>query len=92
MVDDGGCRVAGVELDTPEGPVLLRTSAVVLATGGIGGLFTHTTNPLSSRGQGLALAYRAGAALRDLELVQFHPTALDVAIDPLLHLPLPGLS
>jgi len=76
-------RVAGVELDTPEGPVLLRTSAVVLATGGIGGLFTHTTNPLSSRGQGLALAYRAGAALRDLELVQFHPTALDVAIDPL---------
>lgn len=76
-------RVAGVELDTPDGPVLLRTSAVVLATGGIGGLFTHTTNPLSSRGQGLALAYRAGAALRDLELVQFHPTALDVAIDPL---------
>ena len=76
-------RVAGVEAETPDGPVLLRTSAVVLATGGIGGLFTHTTNPLSSRGQGLALAYRAGAALRDLELVQFHPTALDVPIDPL---------
>ncbi|HMR50687.1 MAG TPA: L-aspartate oxidase [Arachnia sp.] len=76
-------RVAGVEVDTPDGLVLLRTTAVVLATGGVGGLFTHTTNPLTSRGQGLALAYRAGAALRDLEMVQFHPTALDVAVDPL---------
>jgi len=76
-------RATGVEVDTPDGPVLLRTSAVVLATGGIGGLFTHTTNPLTSRGQGLALAYRAGAALRDLEMVQFHPTALNVAVDPL---------
>ena len=75
--------VAGVEVATPDGVVLLRTSSVVLATGGIGGLFTHTTNPLSSRGQGLALAFRAGAVLRDLEMVQFHPTALDVAIDPM---------
>ncbi|HMQ38991.1 MAG TPA: L-aspartate oxidase [Micropruina sp.] len=81
VVEDGA--VAGVEVDTPGGPVLLRTTAVVLATGGIGGLFTHTTNPLSSRGQGLALAFRAGAVLRDLEMVQFHPTALDVAIDPM---------
>ena len=81
VIEDGA--VAGVEVDTPDGPVLLRTAAVVLATGGIGGLFTHTTNPLSSRGQGLALAFRAGAVLRDLEMVQFHPTALDVAIDPM---------
>ena len=81
VVEDGA--VAGVEVDTPGGPVLLRTPTVVLATGGIGGLFTHTTNPLSSRGQGLALAFRAGAVLRDLEMVQFHPTALDVAIDPM---------
>ena len=55
----------------------------VFATGGIGGLFEHTTNPLSSRGQGLALAHRAGATLRDIEMVQFHPTALDVGIDPM---------
>ncbi|MFT4218693.1 MAG: L-aspartate oxidase [Micropruina sp.] len=82
VVVEGG-RVVGVEVDTPAGPVLLRTPAVVLATGGVGGLFSHTTNPLSSRGQGLALAFRAGAALRDLEMVQFHPTALDVAIDPM---------
>ena len=81
VVENG--RVVGVEADTADGPVLLRTPAVVLATGGIGGLFSHTTNPLSSRGQGLALAFRAGAVLRDLEMVQFHPTALDVAIDPM---------
>lgn len=81
VVEDG--RVTGVEADTPAGAVLLRTPAVVLATGGVGGLFSHTTNPLGSRGQGLALAFRAGAVLRDLELVQFHPTALDVALDPM---------
>ncbi len=81
VVEDG--RVAGVEVAMPGGVVLLRTPSVVLATGGIGGLFSHTTNPLGSRGQGLALAFRAGAVLRDLEMVQFHPTALDVAIDPM---------
>ena len=81
LVADG--RVTGVLVDTPDGPVELRTNTVVLATGGIGGLYTHTTNPLSSRGQGLALAFRAGAVLRDVEMVQFHPTALDVAIDPM---------
>ena len=81
LVENG--RVAGVVVDTPDGEVLLRTPAVVLATGGIGGLFTHTTNPLSSRGQGLALAFRAGATLRDVEMVQFHPTALDIDVDPM---------
>lgn len=81
LTEDG--RVTGVEVDTPDGPVELHTDTVILATGGIGGLFTHTTNPLSSRGQGLALAFRAGAVLRDVEMVQFHPTALDVHIDPM---------
>ena len=76
-------RVSGVLVDTPDGEVELRTDIVLLATGGIGGLFSHTTNPLSSRGQGLALAHRAGATLRDVEMVQFHPTALDVGIDPM---------
>lgn len=79
----GGGRVTGVLVGTPDGPVELRTDVVLLATGGIGGLYTHTTNPLSSRGQGLALAYRAGATLRDVEMVQFHPTALEVGIDPM---------
>lgn len=81
VVGDG--RVAGVHVVTPTGDIELRTDTVVLATGGVGGLFTHTTNPLSSRGQGLALAFRAGATLRDVEMVQFHPTALDVGIDPM---------
>ena len=76
-------RIVGVRVSTPTGPVDLMTDTVVLATGGIGGLFQHTTNPLGSRGQGLGLAYRAGAVLRDLEMVQFHPTALDVATDPM---------
>lgn len=75
--------VTGVLVRAPSGLIELRSSQVLLATGGIGGLFEHTTNPLSSRGQGLALAYRAGATLRDLEMVQFHPTALDVGIDPM---------
>lgn len=76
-------RVAGVVVATPEGSVVVRTQTVLLATGGIGGLFSHTTNPLSSRGQGLALAHRAGATLRDVEMVQFHPTALASGIDPM---------
>jgi L-aspartate oxidase len=81
LVEDG--RVAGVLVDTPDGPVELRTDTVVLATGGIGGLYSCTTNPLSSQGQGLALAFRAGAVLRDMEMVQFHPTALDIDLDPM---------
>ncbi|HET8595156.1 MAG TPA: L-aspartate oxidase [Intrasporangium sp.] len=61
----------------------IDTDAVVLATGGSGQLWQHTTNPRGSQGQGLALAARAGAELRDLEMVQFHPTALDVGLDPM---------
>ncbi|HBX82001.1 MAG: L-aspartate oxidase [Propionibacteriaceae bacterium] len=76
-------RVSGVVVDRAEGRVELLSDIVVLATGGVGGLFQHTTNPLSSRGQGLSLAARAGAVLRDLEMVQFHPTGLDVGIDPM---------
>jgi L-aspartate oxidase len=63
--------------------VTLRSRAVVLATGGLGGLYRYTTNPTTSRGSGIALAARAGARLADLEFVQFHPTALDVPSDPL---------
>ncbi|WP_127088458.1 L-aspartate oxidase [Aquabacter cavernae] len=77
-------RVTGLWCETPTGPpVFLSARAVVLATGGIGGLYAATTNPSGALGAGLALAARAGAVLRDMEFVQFHPTALDVKADPL---------
>jgi L-aspartate oxidase len=54
----------------------LRAGAVVLASGGGGHLFAHTTNPTQASGDGVAMAWSAGAQVRDLEFVQFHPTAL----------------
>lgn len=56
--------------------VRFSANAVVLATGGVGRLFAHTTNPEGATGSGLALACRVGAELMDMEFVQFHPTAL----------------
>ncbi len=61
----------------------IATDNIVLATGGVGALWPHTTNPHGSWGQGILLAARAGAALRDLEFVQFHPTGIDVGLDPM---------
>ncbi len=67
---DGRC----VGVLTDRGPV--SAPATVLATGGYAALWERTTNPPGALGEGLTLAYRAGAALADLEFVQFHPTAL----------------
>lgn len=61
---------------------LLPARAVVLATGGIGALYRTTTNPAYAQGEALAFAARAGAVVADAEMVQFHPTALDVGADP----------
>jgi len=83
LLDDAGA-VAGLEARLAGGErVSLSAPNVVLATGGLGGLYRFTTNPTSSRGSGIALAARAGARLADMEFVQFHPTALDVPADPL---------
>jgi L-aspartate oxidase len=75
--------VSGVLAAGRFGPMLLSTDRVVIATGGIGGLFRYTTNPAGSFGQGLVLAARVGAELADLEFIQFHPTALDSNSYPL---------
>jgi L-aspartate oxidase len=81
IVDENA--VSGVLCETDHGPVAFATDRVVIATGGIGGLFLHSTNPAGSFGQGIALAARAGAAMADLEFIQFHPTALDSGSFPL---------
>ncbi len=82
-----GGRVVGIELSSADGIFprmrrLLPASAVVLATGGSGQLFAITTNPAPSRGEGIAIAARAGAVIADPEFVQFHPTALNIGADP----------
>ncbi|MBW4618067.1 MAG: L-aspartate oxidase [Cyanosarcina radialis HA8281-LM2] len=70
----GCCQ--GISLLYQSQIVWVRARAVVLATGGGGQVFAQTTNPAVSTGDGVAIAHRAGAILRDLEFFQFHPTAL----------------
>ena len=75
--------IAGVLAAGPADACLLPSRRGRAGDRRLGGLYAHTTNPLGAIGQGLALAARAGAALADLEFVQFHPTALDVGLDPM---------
>jgi fumarate reductase flavoprotein subunit len=76
LVDDGRCQgVVAIEMAT--GKVLAITAkAVILCTGGCGKVFPFTTNANIKNGDGMALAYRAGAPLKDMEFVQYHPTGL----------------
>ena len=83
LLDADGAVAGVLAADAAGRPVTLRSAAVVLATGGLGGLYAHTTNPAGAIGQGLAMAARAGAMMADMEFVQFHPTALDVGLDPM---------
>lgn len=82
-----GGRVSGVRLVRTEAKGsgtfdFMPASAVVLATGGAGALYSITTNPIHARGEAIAFAARAGALIADAEFVQFHPTAIDAGIDP----------
>lgn len=57
---------------------VIYSSAVILASGGIGQLYKYTTNPAVATGDGIAIAYKAGAVIQDMEFIQFHPTALAI--------------
>ncbi len=84
LVQDGEGRVVGALIErTNEEMFEVIASAVVLATGGAGGLYGMTTTPAALLGEGLALAWQAGAEILDPEFVQFHPTAIDVGLDPM---------
>lgn len=82
VVEDGRCCGA-VVLDENSGEQsILSAKAVVLSTGGAGQIYARTTNPPNATGDGMAMAFRAGAQLQDMEFVQFHPTALYLPSSP----------
>ena len=78
-----GDRVVGVLTADGKKRTVYTAPAVVLATGGAGRMYSHTTNPPGVTGEGIVIAARAGARLADLEFVQFHPTALNAGKDPM---------
>ncbi|NGM50438.1 L-aspartate oxidase [Caulobacter sp. 602-2] len=82
LLQDETGRVVGVLAEIDGELVEIHSHAVVLATGGVGGLYAVTTTPTQVRGEGLGLAALAGAEIADPEFVQFHPTAIDIGRDP----------
>jgi L-aspartate oxidase len=74
--------VRGVRCLRGDASVDVESTETVLATGGLGGLYAVTTNPVAATGAGLGMAARAGALIADPEFVQFHPTAIDIGRDP----------
>jgi L-aspartate oxidase len=82
VTDESGTCLGARVLHEDGTTSIARGRAVLLATGGAGHVYSDTTNPPVATGDGIAMAYRVGAAVTDLEFVQFHPTALKVAGQP----------
>ncbi|HEY7799491.1 MAG TPA: FAD-binding protein, partial [Hyphomonadaceae bacterium] len=83
LLQDSNGRVAGVLAEQRDGDLVqIRAAETALCAGGSGGLYAITTNPKSSQGDAIAMAYTAGAVIADPEFVQFHPTAIDIGRDP----------
>jgi L-aspartate oxidase len=82
LMQDAQGRAGGALIARGRRLVEITAPSVVLATGGAGGLYAMTTNPSALRGEGLGLAALAGADILDPEFVQFHPTAINVGLDP----------
>lgn len=78
LVSEGQCKGVLAFNDETQEYETIYSPAVILATGGIGQLYKYTTNPIGATGDGLALAYNAGAEMQDMEFVQFHPTSLAI--------------
>src|SRR5690606_32293600 len=83
LIQDEAGRVRGALIERDGRLIEVLAPAVVLATGGAGGLYARTTTPAALLGEGLALAWKVGAEILDPEFVQFHPTAIDVGLDPM---------
>ena len=82
LVADGRCYGAVVVNETTGAVQILPAAGVLLTTGGVGQIYARTTNTDNATGDGMAMAYRAGAILEDMEFVQFHPTALYLPSSP----------
>lgn len=83
LLQDAHGNVAGALARRDCGALLgIEADITVMATGGVGGLFAVTTNPRTARGDALGMAAVVGAKMRDMEFVQFHPTAIDINRDP----------
>lgn len=83
LLQDMHGGIAGALARNDDGSMLgIEADITVMATGGVGGLFAVTTNPRTARGDALGMAAVVGAKMRDMEFVQFHPTAIDIGRDP----------
>lgn len=78
---DSKCKGVVIFNESTQEYEVIYSSTIILASGGLGQLYKHTTNPTVATGDGVALAYNAGAIIQDMEFIQFHPTALALDID-----------